>query len=93
MSTSHAVNRDVVALLDVKENFVESGTQSLVPVWNVAEVALDPISFRRNVEGESFGAVVNDLRGFVWVAGRTKAGDDKCNVRKLCGLTSLLAGT
>ena len=39
---------------DVKESFVESGEQSLVPVWNVAEVALDPIGLCRDVEFEGF---------------------------------------
>ena len=48
-------------LLDVIENFGESGTKGLVSVWDVAEIAFDPISFRRNVEGKSFGTVVGDL--------------------------------
>ena len=48
-------------LLDVIENFVESGTQGLVSVWDVAEIAFDPLSFGRNVEDKCFGAVVGDL--------------------------------
>ena len=55
------MNKDIVPLLDVEENFVESGAKGLVSVWNVAEVALNPISFRWNVEGECFGAIVSDL--------------------------------
>ena len=50
-----------MALLDVVENFVESGAKGLVSVWDVAEIAFDPISFRRNVEGKCFGTVVSDL--------------------------------
>ena len=61
MRACHAVNGNIVAVLDVEENFVESGAKGLVSVWNVAEIAFDPISFRRNVEGECFGAIVSDL--------------------------------
>ena len=50
-----------MALLDVGEDFVESGTKGLVSVWDVAEIAFNPISFRRDVEGKTFGAVVGDL--------------------------------
>ena len=55
------MNRNIVPLLYVEENFVESGAKGLVSVWNVAEITFDPISFRRNVEGECFGAIVSDL--------------------------------
>ena len=61
MEACHAVNGNIVPLLDVEENFVESGAKGLVSVWNVAEITFDPISFSRNVEGECFGAIVSDL--------------------------------
>ena len=61
MRACHAMNRNIVPLLDVEENFVESGAKGLVSVWNVTKITLDPISFRRNVEGECFGTVVGDL--------------------------------
>ena len=48
-------------LLDVIKNFVESGTKGLVSVWDVAEIAFDPLSFGRNVEGKCFRTVVSDL--------------------------------
>ena len=55
------MNGHIVFLLDVEENFVEAVAKGLVSVWNVAEIALDPVGLRRNVEGECFGAVVGDL--------------------------------
>ena len=61
MRACHAMNGNIVPLLDVEENFVESGAKGLVSVWNVAEIALDPVSFRGNVKGECFGAIVSDL--------------------------------
>ena len=61
MRACHAVNGHIVFLLDVEENFVEGVAKGLVSVWNVAEIALDPVGFRRNVEGECFGAVVGTL--------------------------------
>ena len=61
MRACNAVNVHIVLLLDVEENFVEGVAKGLVSVWNVAEIALDPVGFRRDVEGECFGAVVGDL--------------------------------
>ena len=55
------MNGHIVLLRDVEEDFVESVTKGLVSVWNVTEVALDPVGFRRNVEGKCIGAVVGDL--------------------------------
>ena len=48
-------------LLDMEEDFVEGIAKGLVSVWNVTEVALDPVGFSRNVEGKRLGAVVGDL--------------------------------
>ena len=56
-------------MLYVKENFVDSGPKGLVSVWYVTEVAFDPFSIGWYVEGEGFGAAVNDLCGLVRVAG------------------------
>ena len=50
-----------MALLGVAENFVESGTEGLMSVWYVAEIAFDPLGLRRDIEGKSFGAAVGDL--------------------------------
>ena len=55
------MNRHAVSLLHVGADFVQSVAESLVPVWDMAEVAFDPVSFRRNVEGKCFGTVVSDL--------------------------------
>ena len=44
---------------------VEGICECLVSVRDVAEVALDPVSFRRNVEAKSLR--VSDLCGLVWV--------------------------
>ena len=50
-----------MALLDVAENFVESGPEGLMSVLYVAEIAFDPLGLRRDVEGKSCRAVVDDL--------------------------------
>ena len=55
------MNGNIVPLLDMEEDFVKCGPKGLVSVWNVAEITFDPVSFRRNVEGECFGTVVSDL--------------------------------
>ena len=47
--------------MDVAENFVESGTEGLMSVWYVADVAFDPLGLRRDIEGKGFGTAVNDL--------------------------------
>ena len=50
-----------MASLDVAENFVESGPEGLMSVWYVAEIASDPLGLRRDVEGKSFRAAVDDM--------------------------------
>ena len=39
----------------------ESSPECLMPVWDMAEVAFDPVSLGWDVEGEGLGAVVDDL--------------------------------
>ena len=72
-------------------NVVEGICECLVSMRNVAEVALDPIGSRRYVKAKTFG--VSNLGGLVGVACSCKAGDDKLDLRKLCGLSVLLTGT
>ena len=55
------MNRHAVSLLHVGADFVQSVAESLVPVWDMAEVAFDPHGLRWNVKSEGFGAVINDL--------------------------------
>ena len=72
-------------------NVVEGICESLVPMRNVAEVALDPVGSRRNVKAKTFR--ISNLGGLVGVACSCKACDDKLDLGKLCGLSVLLTGT
>ena len=45
MCASDTVDGDVLTLVDMKENLVESVTEIVVSVWHVAEVARDPFGF------------------------------------------------
>ena len=63
MCTSHAVYGNVVSLLDVELYSVEGACESLMSAWNMAEVALNPLSICRDAELESPGAMIGDFRG------------------------------
>ncbi len=91
MRTSDAVNRYAVSLQNVVMNVTECICECLVPMRNMAEIALDPIGSRRYVKAKTFG--VSNLGGLVGVACSCKACDDKLDFRKLCGLSVLLTGT
>ena len=55
------MNRNVVSLCDVGVDLFQGSAESLMSVWDMTEVAFDPLSLRWDVEGEGFGAVVSDL--------------------------------
>ena len=80
-----------MSLLNMGVDFVQSVLESLVSVWNVTEITFDPVGFRRDVKTECFRAVVSDFRGFVRVARGCKACDNEIDIRKLRGMSSLLA--
>ena len=63
MRTSHAVYGNVVSLLDVELYSVEGACKSLMSAWNMAEVALDPLSICRDGEHEDPGATIGDFGG------------------------------
>ena len=88
MRTSDAVNRYTASLQSVVMHVVECICECLVPMRNMAEIALDPIGSRRYVKAKTFG--VCDLSGFIGVACSCEAGDDQLDFRKLCGLSVLL---
>ena len=68
MRTSHAVYGNVVSLLDVELYSVESTCQSLMSARNMAEIALNPLSIRRDAELESAGAMISDFGGVFGVS-------------------------
>ena len=68
MRTSHAVYGNVVSLLDVELNPVESACDGLMSAWNMAEIALDPLSVCRDAEFESSGAAIGDFGGVFGVS-------------------------
>ncbi len=68
MRTSHAVYGNVVSLLDVELNPVESACDGLMSAWNMAEVALDPLSIGRDAELEGPGAMISDFKGVFGVS-------------------------
>ena len=88
MRTSDAVNRDTVSLQSVVMNVAECVCESLVPMRNMTEIALDPIGSRWYVKSKAFG--VCDLSGFFGVSCSCKAGDNQLDLRKLCGFSVLL---
>ena len=90
MRTSDAVNRYAVSLQSVVMNVAECICECLVPMRNMAEIALDPIGSRWYVKAKAFG--VCDLSGFIGVACSCEAGDHQLDFRKLCGLSVLLTG-
>ena len=55
-----------MSLLNMGVDFVQSVLESLVSVWNVAEIALDPFSFKRNIEAKALR--VSDFGGLVRIA-------------------------
>ena len=81
-----------MSLLNMRVDFVQGVLKSLVSVWNVAEVAFDPVGLRGDIKFECFCAVVSDLGGFVRVSRGCKACDNEVDIRKLRGMPSLLAG-
>ena len=61
----HAVDGDIVPLRDVVLNFVKGRSDSVVPVWNMAKVAFDPVCCLGDGEGNWGFAVVGDEAGIV----------------------------
>ena len=55
------MNRHAVSLLHVGADFVQSVAESLVPVWDMAEVAFDPVGFGRYVKAKRLWAVISDF--------------------------------
>ena len=92
MSASHAVDRNVVPLLNVKLYAIKSACDCQVATWYVRKVTLDPFGICRDGKLESARAVISDLRGVFGVSGGCKAGDYEFDVRKLRWLSVLLAG-
>ena len=68
MRTSDAVNRCAVSLQSVVMNFAECICECLVPMRNMAEIALNPLSIHRDAELESTGAMINDFGGVFGVS-------------------------
>ncbi len=61
MRAGHAVYRDVVSLFDVQSDLIKSSSECLMSMWDMTEVAFDPIGLGWNVKGEGLRAVVYDL--------------------------------
>ena len=53
--------RDVVSLFDVRSDLIKSSPECLMSMWDMTEVAFDPIGLGWNVKGEGLRAVVYDL--------------------------------
>ena len=90
MRTSHAVYGNVVSLLDVELYSVEGACEGLVPAWDMAEVALNPLCIGRDGKLKGPGAVIGDFRGVLGISGCCKAGNDQSDIRKLRWLSVLL---
>ena len=93
VSTSHAVDGNVVPLLNMKLYPIESTCEGLVPAWDMAEVAFNPFSICGDGKLESSGTVIGDFRGVFGVPGCCEAGDNEFDVRKLRWLSVLLTGS
>ena len=92
MGASHAVDGDIVPLLNVKLYAIESACDGEVAAGNMGEVTLDPIGICRDGKLKGSRAMVGDFRGQFGVPGGCEASDDEFDVRKLRWLSVLLAG-
>ena len=92
MGASHAVDGDIVPLLNVKLYAIESACDGEVAAGNMREVTLDPFSICRDGKLEGSRAMISNLKGVFGIPGCCKAGDDKFNVGELRWLSVLLTG-
>ena len=87
------MNGDIPPLRDVFFNFVKGRSDGFVSMWDMTEVAKNPVRFLWDGEGKWCSARVCDESGIVCVASGSKACDNQSNVRELCGLTMVLASS
>ena len=72
MGASHAVDRDVVPLLNVKLYAIESACDGEVAAGNMGEVTLDPFGICRDGKLKGSRAMVGDFGGLFGVSGAAK---------------------
>ena len=92
MGASHAVDGDIVPLLNVKLYAIESACDGEVAAGNVREVTFDPFGICRDVKLEGSRAMISNLRGLFGISGGCETSNYEFDVRKLRWLSVLLAG-